>query len=227
MYSESLRREAHRQALLKKVLSSQEEERKRLARELHDDAGQMLTGLLMGLDGIAMSIPERPAAALRQVERMRALSEEMLGNLRSMVLALRPPVLDDIGLVPAIERYAETAIRQRGIEFEIDSSLGADRLAPDWEVAIFRIVQEALNNIRHHSKATEAVVTLKFAPRSLGITVRDNGRGFALNEMIGNLAAEGKLGLIGMQQRAKLLDGTYDIRSQPGEGTLVSVKITD
>jgi len=115
--------------------------------------------------------------------------------------------------------------QEDGINSKVVVSGQERKLRPEAEVTIFRIIQEALNNVRRHSRASEAVVTLDFAPESLKIMVQDNGNGFSLNETLGNLAGKGKLGLIGVQQRARLLNGTCTIRSQPGKGTSVSVEI--
>ena len=99
------------------------------------------------------------------------------------------------------------------------------KLSSETEVTVFRIVQEALSNVRHHSGATEAVVMLKFAPESLKMTIQDNGKGFLFSKMNGNLIAQGRLGIIGMQERTRFLNGTFNVSSQPGQGTLVSVDI--
>lgn len=224
----AVEREEERQIYMSQIFKAQERERQRIAQELHDDTTQELLVIANRAQTLATGSNSETAPEMReQAEWIRDAVLQVSEEVRRLSLDLRPSILDDIGLVPALRWLTDRLTQEGGINTRVVVHGTERKLRSEAEGTIFRIVQEALNNIRHHSKATEAVVTLKFAPRSLGITVRDNGRGFALNEMIGNLAAEGKLGLIGMQQRAKLLDGTYDIRSQPGEGTLVSVKITD
>ena len=176
----------------------------------------------MSGDGNETTVQKREHA-----EWVRDAVLQLLEDVRRLSLDLRPSVLDDIGLVPALRWLTDHLNQEGGIETKI-AVYGAERkLSSEIEVTTFRIVQEALNNARRHSKATEAIVTLEFAPESLEITVRDNGDGFSLSETIGKLATEGKLGLIGMQQRAQFLHGALHISSRPGEGTSVSIEIKD
>jgi signal transduction histidine kinase len=222
LYAESQRRETHRQALLAKVLNAQEEERRRLARELHDDTGQALTAILMGMDGIAARLPDHPEPALREMDTLRNLTEETLGSLRATILALRPSVLDDVGLVPAIERYADLIVRSGGIAANVLSNFGDERLPPEWEVAVFRIVQESLNNVARHSGARSVDVLLERHAHVLRVTVRDDGQGFS------EVASESVLagvGIEGMTERAELLGGVLTVESSPGRGTAVRLEV--
>ena len=137
---------------------------------------------------------------------------------------MRPCVLDNVGLVSAIKWLVNRLNEEATINSRVVVK-GIERdFASESEVTIFRIVQEALNNARQHSQATQVLITLEFFPKSIKIAVRDNGRGFILDNTAGRLAAEGKLGIMGMQQRAKFLDGTFSIQSQPGKGTEVSIR---
>lgn len=223
LYGDLQRREAYRQKLLAKVFSAQEDERQRLARELHDETGQALTALMMGLDAIARSSPERWQRTIEQISNLRALSEESLDNLRQMVLALRPSQLDDLGLLAAIERYADRVVRSTGINVEIESSLGDERLPPTSEVAVFRIVQEALNNVGRHSGATDARVRISRHHGQLCVEVSDDGHGFVPHESTGLNG----VGIEGMTERADLLGGHLTVESTPGEGTTVRLKVQD
>lgn len=221
-------REEERQVYMSQIFKAQENERQRIAQELHDGTIQELLVIanraqtLVSGDGNETTVEMRERA-----EWVRDAILQLLEDVRRLSLDLRPSVLDDIGLVPAL-RWLVDHLNQEG---EINTKVvvhGVERkLRSETEVTIFRIVQEALNNARRHSKATKAVVTLEFAPDSLEIMVQDNGDGFSLSETLGKLAAEGKLGLIGMQQRAKFLNSTFNIYSQPGKGTLVSIEIAD
>jgi signal transduction histidine kinase len=138
---------------------------------------------------------------------------------------LRPQVLDQLGLMPALELLIEelneegkTNARLEVIDFE-------QRLSPEVELALFRIAQEALHNVRRHAQATETVVRMEFTPEQVKLNVTDNGRGFELPKALSDFAGRGKLGLIGMQERTRLLDGSFSIESQLGEGTTIAVEV--
>lgn len=220
--------EEERQVYMAQIFKAHEDERQRIAQELHDDTVQELLVIanrahtLVSGDGSETSPKVRKTA-----ESIRDAILQLLENLRRLSLDLRPSVLDDIGLVPALRLMVDHLNQEGEINTKMVIHGTEKKLHPEAEVTVFRIVQEALNNVRRHAKATEAEVTLKFAPECLEIMVKDNGKGFALNQTIRNLTAEGKLGLIGMQQRAKSLNSTFNIYSQIGKGTLVSIKITD
>lgn len=220
--------EAERQVYMSRIFKAHEDERQRIAQELHDDTVQELLVIANRAQTLVSGGSSGTSPKVRKTaEWIRDAILQLLENLRRLSLDLRPSVLDDIGLVPAL-RLMVDHLNQEG---EINTKMVVDgtekKLRPEAEVTIFRIVQEALNNVRRHAKATEAVVTLEFNSESLEIMVQDNGKGFSLNETIRNLTNEGKLGLIGMQQRAKSLNSTFNIYSQPGEGTLVSIEIPD
>jgi signal transduction histidine kinase len=221
-------RELEHQVYMSQIFRAQENERQRIAQELHDGAMQELlvvanyaqTLVSNGTGEASPEVRERAGwirdAILRVLEDMRRLS-----------LDLRPSVLDNLGLIPALRCLVDRLNYEGGIKTRVVVHGTERKLNSETEVTIFRIVQEALNNVRRHSKATEAEVILEFAPESLEIRVQDNGKGFSLNEIIGELAASGKLGLLGMQERAKFLNSTFNIYSEPGKGTLVSIKIVD
>ncbi len=221
-------REEERQIYMSQIFKTQENERQRIAQELHDGTMQELlvianrAQVLVSGDGNETTVEKRERA-----EWVRDAILQVLEDVRRLSLDLRPSVLDDIGLVPALRWLTDHLDQDGGINTQVVVHGAERKLSSETEVTIFRIVQEALNNARRHSKATEAVVTLEFAPESLEITVQDNGDGFSLRETSGKLATEGKLGLIGMQQRAKFLNSTFNIYSQPGKGTLVSIEIAD
>ena len=221
-------REEERQVYMSQIFKAQENERQRIAQELHDGTIQELLVIanraqtLVSGDGNETTVQKREHA-----EWVRDAILQLLEDVRRLSLDLRPSVLDDIGLVPALRWLIDHLNHEGGIETNVVVHGAERKLSSETEVTIFRIVQEALNNARRHSKATEAVVTLEFAPESLEITVRDNGDGFSLSETIGKLATEGKLGLIGMQQRAQFLNGALHISSKPGEGTSISIEVKD
>jgi two-component system sensor histidine kinase DegS len=220
--------EKERQVYMSQIFKAQEDERRRIARELHDDTIQELLVIANRAQTLVSGDGNETTVGMRErAEWIRDAILHLLENLRRLSLDLRPSVLDDIGLVPALRLMVDHLNQEDEINTKMVVQGTEKKLRPEAEVTIFRIVQEALNNVRRHAKATEAVVALKFAPECLEIMVKDNGKGFSLNETIRNLTAEGKLGLIGMQQRAQLINSTFNIYSQPGKGTLVSIEIPD
>jgi two-component system sensor histidine kinase DegS len=219
-------REKERQLYMAEVLKAQEDERHRIALELHDNTTQELLVIANRVQAL-MSNAECgiTAEARRHAEWIRDAILQISKNIRNMSLDMRPSLLDDVGLVSALRWSISRLNQDSGIKTKVVLQGMERKLSPEVEVQIFRIIQESLSNIRRHSNATEVLVTLSFTPHSFEITVQDNGKGFAFRKTIEELTPKGKLGLIGMQQRAELVGGVCAIQSQPGKGTLVSVRI--
>lgn len=220
--AESERRDRQHAEVLQRVIAAQEEERKRIARELHDHTGQWLTSLMIGLRRLeAKQMPEDERQALAELQRSanRALEE-----LHHLIFELRPSVLDDLGLVVALQRYMEDFARRTGIHLEMElEALAGVRLEPALEIALYRIVQEALTNVARHARATTASVLLQCRADSLLLIVEDDGCGFVVPE-IG--ADDGEhFGLMGMQERVALVGGKLTIESSPGAGTTIYVEV--
>jgi len=211
---------------LKQVLRAQEEERKRISRDLHDDAGQSLLLLIHRMDAI-ISAPgsKLPKSVQDGINELHSLAVEILDGLRKYAQQLRPAILDDMGLVAALEWMAENLRRERGIELNLEVSGPEYELQPEIRLVLFRIAQEALANIKRHSKATEAGIKLESNPDKTIMTISDNGKGFQPPLRLGDLASVGRLGLTGMEERAKLLGGTLYVQSNPGEGTIITVEL--
>jgi PAS domain S-box-containing protein len=207
------------------VLKAQESERLRIARELHDDTAQALTGVSRRLDMLSSSDTDIPPEVAERLDELREQTDTILDGVRRFSQDLRPPVLDDLGLLPALKWLLIALEEQDGIGANTRILGEPRRLPRDAELALFRIAQEALNNVRKHSQASAVELTLDFRDGKTAITVADNGNGFDLPPATGDIAASGKLGLIGMQERARLLAGTIDIESGPGEGTKVVVTV--
>lgn len=198
---------------LRRVVEAQELERKRLARELHDETGQALTSILLGL----RTLEEAPALdELRpSVDSLRELTIQTLRDVRRLAVELRPSALDDFGLVPALERLAEGFGEQTGLTVQVEARLD-ERLPADVETALYRIVQEALTNVLKHAQARNVSILLNRKGSTVAAVVEDDGRGFSPKE----IGDEG-LGLLGMRERLALLDGTLKIESSPGAGTTI------
>ena len=197
---------------LQRVVSAQEQERRRLARELHDETGQALTSILLGLRTIEEAKGEVELdAALTEV---RDLVRATLQDVRQLAVELRPKALDDFGLVAALERLTSSFGEQTGISMEFQSSLPAGRLSPEVETALYRIVQEALTNIVKHSRAGRVSIVVGRKDGAVSVVVEDDGVGFDPAR-----TREEGLGLIGMRERVALLGGRLTIESRPGAGT--------
>lgn len=210
--------------LLSKVISAQEEERRRLARELHDETAQTIGALAIALDRARDELGDAPAGARGQLLEAEDIVHRLLEETRRLILDLRPMALEDLGLVPAIRWYAETHLQEKGVATTIEPSLTpAVRLAPHLEVALFRIAQEAINNVARHSEARRADIRLSIADHVVRLKVEDDGRGFDVERA---LASPGEsVGLVGIAERARLLNGRVDIRSEAGRGTTLTIDV--
>jgi len=209
---------------LKQITMAQEEERKRLARELHDDASQQILLLTHGVDNLA-SKAERylPQELRNELGKLYELSQQTYQGIKHYAQALRPRILDDLGLLPAIKWLAEEIHNFAGIEIQVKTDT-LPPLPPETQLVLFRIVQEALNNIQRHSGASGAHVTVKDQGNEVSITISDNGKGFELPRQLSDFAGQGKLGLTGMAERAHLIGGELEVSSQVGKGTKIMVK---
>jgi signal transduction histidine kinase len=211
---------------VRQITKAQEDERKRIARELHDDTAQALVDLSRRLDDLATSPESLSETVIERLEEFQELIDNILRDVRRFSRDLRPSVLDDLGLLPALEWLTVNLRQEDGIKTELKVHGNKRRLPPEAELALFRIVQEALSNVRKHSRASRVVSTVEFGEGRVRITVNDNGQGFELPGRTDDLAATGKLGLIGMHERARLLDGTLTVYSEPGEGTTITVDVS-
>jgi signal transduction histidine kinase len=218
LWKEVRQKEAARGQLLEKIITAQEEERQRIARELHDGTSQSLTSLMVGLK--VLEGLHSPAEARQHLSSLRDIAAETLETVHDLALELRPSVLDDLGLVAALNRYV--AEYQRRFNIRVDCrAVGFEgrRLCPAIETALYRIVQEALTNVARHSGAKHASVLLEWTHRQVRAIVEDNGCGFDAS----SARQERKLGLYGMEERATLIGGSLRIESQPGMGTSIVV----
>jgi signal transduction histidine kinase len=207
------------------ITRGQEEERKRLARELHDDTAQALIALGQQVEMAQKTLTTDPARAAERLDAVRAMLAETLAGVRRFSRDLRPIYLDDLGFLPAIEMLARLAGQQGNLSVVCATTGPVRRLPPDLELAAYRIVQEALNNVLQHARASSAWVEIRFEDQTLVLSVRDNGAGFQLPELPDALARRGHFGLMGIQERALLYGGVLVIRSTPGEGTEIEVRL--
>jgi signal transduction histidine kinase len=216
--------ERYSKELTTRVLQAQEEERKRLARELHDDTAQSLSTLLINMDLLEPFIPEDGQLLRTGLDRLRSLTKRTLDNVRALSHDLRPTILDDFGLVAALRWYVDEYEQTFGVPVEVEVDKPPERLAPEVELALFRIAQEALTNSGKYAEASSVRLALSFPDSSARLVVEDDGRGFDPEKVIGP-TKQGGLGLYGMRERADLLGATLTIHSTPGAGTHVMVDV--
>lgn len=205
------------------IINAQEQERQRIARELHDETSQVLTSLLISLAVLEESV-EAPEARERIAET-RALAHSTLRAIRNLSIDLRPSALDDLGLLPALRWYVKEYEKKCSIKVEFHARGFKERLPAEMETALYRIVQEALTNTARHANAHKVSVVLEETRGTVNATIVDDGRGFDYEALLRNPGQERGLGLAGMQERAVLLNGILTIHSVPGQGTTVQVSI--
>jgi PAS domain S-box-containing protein len=220
--TERRRNEAARQHLLARAITAQEDERRRVARELHDETGQALSAILIGLRTVEEAPTLEDARSL--ANRLRRLAADAVRDVGRIARGLRPSILDDLGLSAALHRLAEEVTETTGVQVKVSRTSHA-RLAPAIETTLYRIIQEALTNVVRHASARTADVTLFRDARVVRAVVQDDGSGFEVPVAFTASERQRTLGLVGMQERAALLGGTVTIASRPGGGTTVSVTL--
>ncbi len=217
-------KESARQQLLRKVIHAGEEERKRIARELHDDTGQALTSQIAALS--ALENQGGDAATRRRLAELRQQAEQTLGEVHDLAVALRPSVLDDVGLMAALQRHCRLFARRSGIEVAcVDLDLNGERLPAEVELTIYRVVQEALTNGVRHGRAARLLALVQRTQTGVLAVVRDNGCGFDARDWQKRCAAGNHLGLLGSEERVTLVGGSFCVDSEPGKGATVFADI--
>ncbi|MEZ6068943.1 MAG: sensor histidine kinase [Pirellulales bacterium] len=210
-----------RSQLLQQFLALQEEERKRIARDLHDEIGQSFTAVLMGLRTLDVAAPRE--SLKRRLNELAAMVTQTLDEVRRLARGLHPAVLDHLGLVRAIEQYADEFQGVHGVAVDL-SVAGADaeqRVSPAVQTTVYRIVQECLTNTARHAEASRAWITLKMEPHRLAVQFSDDGKGFSKREV--DPAATS--GLLGMAERAALCGGELHIDTRPGDGVRIELQV--
>jgi signal transduction histidine kinase len=220
---EAERREALRGELLKRVVEAQEAERQRIGRELHDETGQSLTAIGLGLRGTSETFKQDPVKAAQQLHQLERLTAQSLEELQRLIANLRPSHLDDLGLGAALRWYSSEIQKRTPININVEISGNAQQLPSEVKTALFRIAQEALTNTVKHAQAKNVQVSLIFGDGQVTVQVSDDGCGF--NEAQPSPSGRVSFGLEGMRERATLLGGVCHIYSEPRQGTLVEVTI--
>jgi signal transduction histidine kinase len=213
--------EARRQLenLSARLVQAQETERRSVARELHDEVGQALSAVLVELRNLSGGLAVQSEDQLsRHVETIKGLVENAVRTVRNMSLLLRPSMLDDLGLIPALRWQAREVSRQTCMDVTVSTDLVSDDLPDEYKTCIYRVVQEALHNCSRHSHATAVRINVQQEPERLTLSIRDNGKGFVVKHSKG-------LGLLGIEERAAHLGGKCEIHSEPGSGTVLAIEL--
>ena len=224
LYQTANARARLRRQLLAREIKVQEEERRRIARELHDEVGQSLTGLIMSLDALEQTVSGDGREQLRRhLTEARDIASGTLQEIRRVIFDLRPTLLDDLGLAAAVDWYVKTSLSKAGIQPVVRAGGLDTRLPQRLEVALYRLVQEAVTNVIKHSYARQCTVSVTRTDGSVETVVEDDGRGFDPDKI--SRAGEEHLGIVGMQERVRSLGGQFAIDSRPGGGTRVRIRI--
>ena len=217
-YREVLHTQQELTDLSARLVSAQEEERRSISRELHDEVGQSLSALLMEAGNAAALVAPKDAHVRQHVESIKKLAEASVNIIRNMTLLLRPSMLDDFGLVPALEWQAREVSKRTGIRVHVAAADSAGELPDELKTCIYRVVQEALHNCARHAQARSVRVVVRQEESRIVLSVEDDGRGFDARRVRG-------LGLVGMEERVRHLGGAFQVRSTPGSGTKVDVEL--
>ncbi|MBI4303481.1 MAG: HAMP domain-containing protein, partial [Chloroflexi bacterium] len=216
LYQQLRQRDDERGDLLAKIITAQEEERRRIARELHDQTSHSLTSLMIGLK---MAEAQAPEEMSQSIINLKQLSSQALEQVHKLATELRPSSLDDLGLVVALRQLTDDYSRTLGIDTDFQAyGLESKRLPPEVEIAIYRVVQEALTNVAKHAEAKAVSILLETRGTSLVAIVEDNGKGFDVDRVLTSGNEDRRLGLYGMQERTSLIGGTLTIESMSGRG---------
>jgi signal transduction histidine kinase len=213
---ENTRARADLQELSSRLLRAQENERRTLARELHDEVGQSLSAILMEAESAECA--EEPAEAREHLTAVRSLAEKSVNEVRDLALLLRPSMLDDLGLAPALAWHGREMSKRTGLNVVVSADDGVDDLPDEHKTCIYRLAQEAVNNSARHANARTVEVVVKQESGAVRLTVQDDGAGFDTRYVRG-------MGLLGMEERVRRLGGQFRIDSQPGRGTLVAAEL--
>src|SRR4030066_432329 len=209
--------------LSERAINAQEEERKRIARSLHDDTGQSLSTLIINLERLEHQIPMESADLLNRLRSIREMATDSLECLRSIIYDLRPALLDDLGLLPAIRWYAQTNLEEAGIQVKLDFPDELPSLPHPLTTTLFRVTQEGVNNIIRHSQARNVSINLGVKENEVYLRIQDDGHGFDPAQMSSAAMELQHWGLVGIQERIDLVGGRMSVISDPGQGTTLQV----
>ncbi len=224
LFGEASRMQEKLRRLSDQILHAQEEERKRISRELHDEVGQALTAINIHLAMLQSKVSKSPELLRKQIGDTQNLVGQTMERVRRFARELRPDLLDELGLVPALRSCLKAFAERTGINVRFRASADAECLDDRQKTVVYRVTQESLTNVAKHARASQVTVTLSRLKNAVRVCVKDNGTAFAVARQLSSNGKNG-LGLLGMQERARLVNGRFGITSIPGRGTSVSVEI--
>jgi signal transduction histidine kinase len=210
---------------LSRIIETEENERRRISRELHDEIGQALTAIKFNLDRIDKDLPEPSSMARERLREAQALSNQTLKAMRRLSMDLRPTMLDDLGLIPTLRWYIQNFSNRLNMDSHFQATGFEGKLPPQIETAFYRIIQEALNNVGKHAEADRIEVMMEQKDSIIYASISDNGKGFDLDRVLDPREPERGFGVMGMQERVSILKGQINIRSKPGSGTQIQIEI--
>jgi len=210
--------------LSRRILSAQEEERKRISRELHDVIAQVLTGINVRLAVLKTEATVNTKGLTKNIARTQKLVEKSVNIVHRFAYDLRPAVLDYLGLIPALHSFMKSFTRETGIRVSLTAFAGGDKLDSDRRTALYRVAQEALANVARHAQASRVAVSLRQLPKAVCMQIKDNGKSFDVERIL----CPGKtkrMGLLGMRERVEMVGGSFSVESSPGKGTVIKAQI--
>lgn len=207
------------------ILTTIEEERKRIARDIHDGPAQSLANVVLRLEICEKLLDENPQKGKVELENLKKLVKDSLEGMRQLIFDLRPMTLDDLGLIPTTKRFLKDFESHFQVSANLLISGEEKRLSQKTETGLFRIIQEALNNVAKHSQAKKVRVAIAINQRYVIINITDDGKGFEVDKALGREYSLERLGLLGMRERAELLRGKLTIKSSPGKGVSITVNV--
>ena len=217
-YEQVVHAQTELKELSARLVKAQEEERRAISRELHDEVGQSLSALLMELGNLVAVAPQNLEPLQRHLESIRRLAESSVNVARNMALLLRPSMLDDFGLVPALEWHAREVSKRTGMAVSVEADTVSDSLPDSHNTCVYRVVQEALHNCARHAHARSVRIRVHQVPKRIVLSVQDDGKGFDARHVRG-------LGLVGMEERVHHLGGSFQVKSELGHGTILVVEL--
>ena len=227
-HRESLEKSRHLQTQLRRLshelLSAQEEERRRISRELHDEVGQALTAINVKLAALEMEAKVNTAGVKKHIASTRRLVEESLETVHRFARELRPPLLDDLGLIPALQSYAKAFTKRTRIPIHVTVFAKVERLDGDKRTVLYRVAQEALSNVARHAKATAVRVRIRKLGNIVCMEIHDNGKSFQVHRTLFAKKIK-RLGLLGMRERLEMVGGAFAVESSPETGTTIRAQI--
>ncbi|OGP93071.1 MAG: hypothetical protein A2156_09680 [Deltaproteobacteria bacterium RBG_16_48_10] len=210
---------------LSQIIEAQENERRRISRELHDEIGQALYAIKLNLEMVDKDLPHTTPVIRGRLGEAKSLSSQTLTAMRQLALDLRPTMLDDLGLIPTLRWYIQNFSNRLNIYSNFETMGFEEKLSPQIETAFYRIVQEALNNIAKHAQANRVEISLMKRDSRIYASIQDNGKGFDLDKALHPESPERGFGIVGIQERVSLLGGQMEIQTRPGFGTLIHFEI--